>query len=102
MKMAATTCRTLPEGWCRARYQDEAARSSKSSSAVKVPVCKNGEHQEIIRNTQVENAVENEGIKSREHQHRHCVSHVSERSVRLEFDNSQRHEREGGTGFLRV
>ena len=29
-------------------------------------------------------------------------TNVSERNVRLEFDNSQRHEREGDTGFQHV
>ena len=33
-------------------------RSSKRSSVGKVPVCKNGEQREILKNTQVENAVE--------------------------------------------
>ena len=38
-------------------------RSSKRSSAGKVLVCKNGEHHESLKNTQVENAVEVEVIK---------------------------------------
>ena len=38
-------------------------RSSKRSSADKVPVCKNGEQREILKNTQVVNAVEVEVIR---------------------------------------
>ena len=38
-------------------------RSSKRSSAGKVPVCKNGEQREILKNVQVENAVEVEVIR---------------------------------------
>ena len=90
VKIVATTCRTLRKVVSRAPSR-RSSKISKSSSAGKVPVCKDGDHH---RNTQVENPVENEVIKGREHQHRHCVSHVSERNVRLEFDNSQRHERE--------
>ena len=73
-------------------------RSSKRSSVGKVPVCKTGEQREILKNVQVENAVEVE-IQGRENLLRHCFSHSTERTVRLEFDNSQRREREGDTGF---
>ena len=38
-------------------------RSSKRSSVGKVPVCKNGEQREILKNTQVVNAVEVEVIR---------------------------------------
>ena len=38
-------------------------RSSKRSSVGKVPVCKNGEQREILKNVQVENAVEVEVIR---------------------------------------
>ena len=38
-------------------------RSSKRSSVGKVPVCKNGEQREILKNTQVGNAVEVEVIR---------------------------------------
>ena len=38
-------------------------RSSKRSSVRKVPVCKNGEKREILKNTQVENAVGVEVIR---------------------------------------
>ena len=38
-------------------------RSSKRSSVGKVLVCKNGEQREILKNTQVENAVEVEVIR---------------------------------------
>ena len=38
-------------------------RSSKRSSAGKVLVCKNGEHREILKNVQVENAVGVEVIR---------------------------------------
>ena len=92
VKIAATTCRTGVVSRAPSR------RSSNGSSVGKVLVCKDGDHHGTLRNTQVENEV----IKGREHQHTHCVSHVSERSVRLEFDNSQRHEREGDTGFQHV
>ena len=74
-------------------------RSSKRSSVGKVPVCKNGEQREILKNTQVENAVEVEVIRVEKKLLRHCFSHSTERTVRLEFDNSQRREREGDTGF---
>ena len=67
--------------------------SSKRSSVGKVLVCKNGEQREILKCVQVENAVE--VILD-------IAFHLTERTVRLEFDNSQRREREGDTGFQSV
>ena len=59
-KIAATTCRTLQETVVSSA---PSRRSSKRSSVGKAPICKNGEHHEFLKNTQVENAVGVEVIR---------------------------------------
>ena len=65
-------------------------------------VCKNGEQREILKNVQVENAVEVEVIRVVRLAQTMLLlldgAH-SQITVRLEFDNSQRREREGDSGF---
>ena len=77
-------------------------RSSNRSSVGKVPVCKNGEQREILKNVQVENAVEVEVIRVVRFALRTLLLSLdrahSQITVGLEFDNSQRHEKEGDTG----
>ena len=96
-KIAAITCRTLQEEWCPARHQDEAA------SAAVLAKCLSARTENSatsLKNVQVGNAVE--VIRVEKNLLRHCFSHSTERKVRLEFDNSQRREREGDTGFQQV
>ena len=61
-------------------------RSSKRISVGKRLVCKNGEQRETLKSVQVENAVEVIRVER-------TRSDIA--SLKLEFDNSQRREREG-------
>ena len=74
-------------------------RSSKRSSACKVLVCKNGEQREILKNVQVENAVEVEVI--RVVRIRSDTASVTRQSAQSDSSlTTASAEREKDTGFL--
>ena len=73
-KIAAITCRTLQEGWCPARHQDEAASAAVLAKWL---------------SARTENSARSSRTR-RLRTLRHCFSHSTERTVRLEFDNRQR------------
>ena len=91
-RTAATTCRTLQEEWCPACHQDEA------TSAAVLGACL--ENSEILKNTQVENAVEVKVINVE--RTRSDIASLTRQSAQSDSSLTTSAERAGDTRFQQI